>query len=238
MKGEINVTTKTKKIIVNGLSLSRILGAFFVPLIFSSVSIPILITFLVFLFSTDFLDGMLARHWNVRTLGGSLLDPIGDKLLAVMCIFSLLNVHHKLTFLLVIEFLIVVLNIVRFTRGESVKVTIVGKVKTWALSITLVLASIEHFKPELLNIFASLLNLDRDLTITNSTIDVALYITIGLELATLVVYFSDSIKNRKGKKLVFKKKIDVAKFIKRAFDEKTYIEDKGKSIAEIIDSME
>ncbi|HBA37433.1 MAG TPA: hypothetical protein DCY94_01790 [Firmicutes bacterium] len=221
---------------VNGLSILRICGAFVVPFIFISSSVPFLITFLIFLFATDFLDGFLARLWKVQTLGGSLLDPIGDKLLALMCICSLLPVHKKLLVLLAIEFLIALINLIRYATGDVVKSAIVGKVKTWALSITLILASIEHFNANLLNAAFSMIDLD--LAITKPIIDVSLYITIGLGLATLTIYISEAVKNRKEHKLKLPKKMDFKRFIRRAFDEKFYLQDRGKTFIEIIDSME
>lgn len=35
---------------------------------------------------TDFLDGRLARRWNVVSSFGTIIDPIGDKALALACI--------------------------------------------------------------------------------------------------------------------------------------------------------
>lgn len=233
------MTLKSKVLIVNLLSLSRIIGAFFLPLVFMSVSIPILVMFLIFLFATDFFDGFLARKWSARTIGGSLLDPIGDKLLAVMCILSLIEVHNKLIFLLVLECSIALLNTLRYTGGEKVKSALVGKAKTWALSITLVLASIEHFNPNLLNVAFSLLGLSTKIfLISSSTIDVALYITFGFELATLIIYSSDAIVNHKKKKSKLIKKVKLKKVFKRLFDANKFESDKGKTIIEIINSME
>lgn len=34
---------------------------------------------------TDFFDGLIARHWNLKSIVGSVIDPIADKALMVIC---------------------------------------------------------------------------------------------------------------------------------------------------------
>lgn len=233
------MTTSTKKIIVNSLSSSRIVGACLLPLIFKTVSIPALCIFLIFLFITDFLDGFLARRWHVQTVGGSLLDPVGDKLLAVMCIFSLIASHKYLLFLLLSECLIAILNSLRFANGDKVNLAIIGKAKTWVLSITLIFASINYFNPTLIvGIFNSFGLKFSNLVITNEIVNTLTFITLGMELATLFMYFTDALKGHKNIKKDKTKKVDLKKLLIRLFDEEMYKKDKDKTFKEIINSME
>ena len=42
---------------------------------------------ILFIYScvTDFLDGLIARHWNLKSVFGSIIDPIADKALMIIC---------------------------------------------------------------------------------------------------------------------------------------------------------
>jgi len=213
------MSKKTKKIIVNLLSLSRVIGALLLPLIFLKVSIPALITLLVVLFVTDMLDGMLARKWEVKTIGGGLLDPLGDKMLAIMCIFSLWQEHTSFGYLLLGEVLITLINILRSIRGEKVKSLIIGKIKTWALSITLIIGAVIQF---------GLLNIDENI------LQISFYITIALEIMTILVYLLHLIVFVKKESKYSLKDIDIKYFLKRVFNEEKYKEDKDKSVMELL----
>ncbi len=213
------MSKKAKKIIVNILSLSRVIGALLLPLIFLKVSIPALITLLVVLFVTDMLDGMLARKWKVITIGGGLLDPLGDKMLAIMCIFSLWQEHTVFGYLLLGEILITLINIFRSMRGEKVKSLIIGKVKTWALSITLIIGAVIQFGL---------------LDINGSVLQISFYITIVLEIVTILVYLFHFVIFVKKVSKYSLKDIDIKCFLKRVFDEEKYAEDKDKSIMELL----
>ncbi len=213
------MSKKTKKIIVNLLSLSRVVGALLLPLIFLKVSIPALVTLLVVLFVTDMLDGMLARKWEVKTIGGGLLDPLGDKFLAIMCIFSLWHEHTLFGYLLLGEVLITLINILRSIRGEKVKSLIIGKVKTWALSITLIIGAIIQFGL---------------LDISDNILQISYYVTIVLEIATILVYSYHFVVYSKKESKYSLKDIDIKYFLRRVFDEEKYQEDKDKSVMELL----
>lgn len=221
--------------VVNFLSLSRIVGALFLPIIFYNINIPSLIILLVFLFVTDFLDGYLARHWSVQTVGGSLLDPLGDKVLAIACILALLEVNKFLIVLLILEFAISILNVYRTTYGEKVKSSMMGKIKTWSLSITLTVCALTLFQENILNLLENMLNSSIEIfVIDENIIYILIYVTCLLQVIAFLLYFIDAIKNKnKCHKKTFKL-VNLKIMIKRLFDENRYEKDMNKPLLEIL----
>ena len=78
------------KFLVNLLTTIRIILAFFIfGLIMQSNGY--VLAFFLFMFAgfTDFLDGYLARKYNLQSVMGEILDPIADKILIVFILFAL-----------------------------------------------------------------------------------------------------------------------------------------------------
>ena len=212
---------KGKKIFVNLLSFSRVLGSILIPFVFNSVNINVLVIIVISFFITDTLDGFLARKWEVQTYGGRLLDPLGDKLLAISCILSLINVNKYLLIALILEILITIINVYRAFVGEKVKSSLIGKVKMWPLSVTLVLAIMYTVKS---NLFG--------LVVTKNTLDCFAYITLGLEIITALDYIRIGFNTKKHKKKIVLKPFK--EILIRLFDEEAYKEDKKKPLIEIL----
>lgn len=228
------MSNRIKKIIVNSLTISRILGAFAVPFIFAKIDTTFLIILLAVLFITDFLDGLLARHWHMSTVGGSLLDPLGDKVLAISCIFSLINIHIDYVILLLLEVCISILNIYRTLHGETVKSTMKGKIKTWFLSLSIVVGAIQLFNPNLINDIIGLFGVETTVfTVKENVVFIFLILTGIFEIFAFLSYLSETIKKRE----IYKKKIEfktIKEIFYRLFDEKRYKEDVNKPLLDII----
>lgn len=231
MKGK-----KGKKIIVNALSVSRIAGACLMPIIFSVASIPALVTILTVLLVTDSLDGILARHWKVQTKGGSLLDPLGDKVLAVACILSFVGTHSILLVPLFLELGITAVNVNRTLHEEEVKSSKIGKIKTWILGIAIVLSAINALEPNLLNLLADKLGIlsNLDLTVTNDVVKKAAGLTIGAQVVSGIDYMKDSYKQRDVRTEKIAELKNIRENLIRLFDETKYEEDKDKPLMDII----
>ena len=230
----MSLSKKTKKIIVNCLTASRIVGALFVPIIFSCASIPGLVAVLTMLLVTDFLDGKLARKWNVQTKGGALLDPLGDKLLAVSCLLSLASTHNLLLVSLFLELGITAINVNRALHEEDVQSSIVGKIKTWVLSVTIVLSAINVLSPELLNLFGNMIPNLPDLTVTEKLVNTVTATTISAQVITASDYIKESLKQWDTRSRKIAELKNLRETLVRLFDEKHFEEDKDRPLVKIM----
>lgn len=228
------MSKSVKKTIVNVLTISRIVGALTIPFIFSTANTTFLIVLLALLFITDFLDGKLSRAWGVSTVGGALLDPLGDKLLAIVCILSLIGTHIDYLILLLFELAISLLNIYRTLHGENVKSTMKGKIKTWFLSISILLGAIRLFNPNVINDLLHVVGVVTDrCTITENIVLTSLILAGIFEVFTLLSYLGETI----AKKDTYREKVALKPYrelLTRLFDETRYKEDKNKPLLDII----
>jgi CDP-diacylglycerol--glycerol-3-phosphate 3-phosphatidyltransferase len=97
--------------------------------------------------ATDWLDGYLARKLDQTTPFGAFLDPVADKLMVAVALAVLVEEHHSL-FLTVPAIVIIgreiVISALREWMAEigsraSVAVSYIGKVKTTAQMVSIVL---------------------------------------------------------------------------------------------------
>lgn len=81
----------------NILTVSRLIAAPFLGLVFLLMPRPAADIVALFLFSfasiTDYVDGYIARKWNQISKFGAMLDPIADKAMVVIALAVLLGVH-------------------------------------------------------------------------------------------------------------------------------------------------
>jgi CDP-diacylglycerol---glycerol-3-phosphate 3-phosphatidyltransferase len=104
--------------------------------------------------ATDWVDGYVARKYNLITAFGAFLDPVADKLIVVAAMVMLVEVHATPWFALPAIVIIgreIVISALREWMAEmgyrgTVAVAMIGKVKTWVqmVAIALLLAA----KPE------------------------------------------------------------------------------------------
>ena len=125
-----------KKLIVNSLTGSRILGTFFLPFLFSILTPSTFILFTSILFFTDFLDGFLARKWKVSTIFGSLLDMSADKMFAFSVLLILNNMYPLMKVLILLESIILASNIMNANKGSIGKSSELGRIKTVIMGIS------------------------------------------------------------------------------------------------------
>lgn len=160
-----------KKYIPNLLTFSRIIAIPFIILLGETEHIWTLIFVAAGVAFTDFLDGFLARKWNVTSDFGKKMDAIADKLLALGLLVLLILRNPAFFYVLILEFLIAIFNLYVYFRKRVATSLLVGKLKTWFIFITILLGFVHVLFPNF-----------------SITIQWFLYITCFLQILTLFSY--------------------------------------------------
>ena len=134
------------KKVVTFLTVSRIILA---PIIFILIVFFQSFGWAFFLFLitsiTDYLDGFLARKYNIESLLGEVLDPIADKVTIIFLLFAL-SVHLNSFFIAGIGAAMISRDVwvngvreynARLSQSEKTKVTFLAKIKTSIQMITI-----------------------------------------------------------------------------------------------------
>lgn len=170
-----------KRQIPNMLTFSRALSPFIIIPAMLLGEIKIAIGALIFFAITDFLDGKIARKYNYVSDFGVKLDAVCDKIFAMSLVIPAVFECYILLFNLILEIAISYTNLLSEAKGNHPRSTIIGKIKTTLLSITLILIYIP--KTDIKIIF------------------VASIVTIICQVITLIKYISiDMDKDRKRKR--------------------------------------
>jgi CDP-diacylglycerol--glycerol-3-phosphate 3-phosphatidyltransferase len=121
----------------NKLTVLRIiLSFFFIFLVFSHGLLAKSLAFATFTLAaiTDFLDGYIARKYNLITDLGKLLDPIADKILvlAAFLVFAYMRIIAVWMVLIIIfrELLITGIRMILARKGRVIAASLWGKYKT------------------------------------------------------------------------------------------------------------
>ena len=134
------------KFFVNLLTTLRFLSILVLIIIFKKTSHRLFIITISLLFLTDFIDGKLARKYKVQTIYGSNMDTIADKALSIGLIILLLKKNKYIYLVLLGEIIISIINTLAKLQHKKTKSSLIGKIKTWFLSITIILSYINYFK--------------------------------------------------------------------------------------------
>lgn len=141
--------------------------------------IPLLI-FVVASF-TDFLDGYIARKYNLISDFGKFMDPLADKLLvcsALICFVELKILPSWVVILIISrEFVISGFRMIAASKGITIAANMWGKFKTTTQMILVILI---------------LCNFDNILLFAKPIILPLIVLTIGLTLVSAVTYILDN----------------------------------------------
>lgn len=128
-------------------ALRLILVPIFPIIYFSNLENAHLFALIIFIIAgfTDFLDGYIARKYDIITPFGTAFDPLADKLMLLTALFSLYLAHYIPVWVLIImvikECLLIVTGIFLYTRKEKVIIpaNVFGKLATLVFSLAVVL---------------------------------------------------------------------------------------------------
>lgn len=233
-----------KKIMVNMITALRGIGGILLVPIFSIYgSIPATIWFISFM-ATDWIDGYLARKYEVSSFFGALLDGMFDKLFGIISFLLLASISPSYMIPLLFEAGILGYGLYSASKGNNVKSTIIGKAKMWFLAVSVLLG--------LLNTdLLTLENLLQTINLNSVPLDnlvrleqVSKDSLIGMEALSLSSYvIKDKIEDKNNKEktplkvkdikeVIFTKDKDIQKEIEyRLFDTKYYEENKDKPLS-------
>lgn len=101
---------------------------------------------------TDWIDGLLARQFNMRTSFGAFLDPVADKLLVVITLVMVTSQYHSIFVTLpacvIISREIIVSSLrewmAELGKSAGMRVTFVAKIKTTVQMAALVAILLYH----------------------------------------------------------------------------------------------
>lgn len=130
----------------NKLTLGRVVLTGIFVLVLSVGAFPLQYTLALVLFLiaslTDWLDGYIARKYNLVTDFGKLLDPLVDKILTAAAFILLVELGHLAAWVAIViiarEFLVTGLRLLALARNQVLPAEKLGKYKTIAQMLTII----------------------------------------------------------------------------------------------------
>lgn len=234
-------------IIVNSVTMTRVIGTFILPFISLKLSPGELVIYVGLLLLTDAIDGLLARRLNASTVFGSVLDATADKLLGIACLAVLSQKYPIMLLPILTEAIITIINMRGAIGGSTTESSFLGKIKTWVLGLGIVLGFATIYINEIIvgvnnsTVLGSIIITFLENLAINQEIIMAIIasITVGAGIIVSCDYQNKvKIEMKKAadegfafNKLVLKQKKDL---LYALFDEEYYQKTKGMPIAKKI----
>lgn len=141
------------KQIPNILTFSRAVAPIPINILFFTGNIHAALIVCGITFLTDAFDGAIARKLNAQSQFGADLDAICDKLLIAGISIPIITLNPLMLINVILEALISITNIKAKLNNKNPKSSLIGKAKTWVLSLTV----LSGYITTLLNININLL---------------------------------------------------------------------------------
>ena len=167
------------KNIPNILTILRIILTPFILVFAIKKQLHISIILMIVASITDFLDGKIARKFNLTSDLGAKLDASADKLYAGTLMICLILQNKLFILCLIGECLITIINVLSFLKKLNPKTIYIGKIKTTSLFITIIVSFIS-------GIYSSV----------KPYVTPLICITFTLQLISIFFYLEHLIKNK------------------------------------------
>ena len=136
-------------------TLRMLLVPVFIIVYLLGYEIPSLIIFAIASF-TDFLDGYLARKYNLISNYGKIMDPLADKLLVTAALVCMVQTGIVPAWMVIVilarEFAITGLRAVAASEGTVIAAAWSGKIKTVTQMIAIIFLLLDNWPFSLFNI--------------------------------------------------------------------------------------
>lgn len=139
-----NIKTWYKQI-PNLLTISRPIGMIPANILFFTGNVVPAVVLTGCLLLTDLFDGRLARKWNCQSKLGADLDAVGDKIMFLGMALPIVASNPLILINVVLEGAISYINVLGRLQDMDTKTVYSGKLKTWFLSILLLMGYITKF---------------------------------------------------------------------------------------------
>ena len=208
--------SNTKKfILVNSITALRFLGSLLLIPLYLKYGPIFLAIYIILFFSTDWIDGLLARTFKISTFFGAIFDSISDKLFDIIILLILISISKIMIIPLVLELSIFFVNTNSALKGNMTESTKIGKAKTFivALCIILILFLKDYSKTQ--ELFTILPNINaNEIVLYQNVLSI---IALFTELITLIEYIILDYQKTKANKR-YQEKIKNVKSIKDYFN--------------------
>ena len=126
-------------ILVNLLTTVRIVGVVCLLPIFLHFGGVAAALLSIACYLTDWIDGIIARKCHVSTFFGSVFDGVADKMFSVANLIVLFTITKYAIVPILFEAAIIIIQTIKYHKNENVQSSKTGKLKTWIVSLTVVL---------------------------------------------------------------------------------------------------
>ena len=127
------------KQIPNLITIARPIGIIPANILFFTGQVIPAICLTIGLLLTDLVDGPLARKLDAQSDLGADLDAVGDKIMFIGMALPIIVSNPIMIINVILELIISTINVIGRINGLDTRTVYSGKVKTWFLSISLVL---------------------------------------------------------------------------------------------------